>query len=113
MTGWLTTRPLKMAVSKYEIKAKKELEAEGWAVDDKRGMGRWSKNRDFWNVFDLVAKQDGIPYMRWISVKGRAGVSIEHKKDVERCWLPKGNVKEIWSRSRSKKKYWKKVIIKK
>lgn len=98
-------------VSKYEIKAKKELEADGWVVDDKRGMGRWAKNRDYFHCFDLLAKKRGYDKLRWISIKGRAGVPKLHLEQVRNCWLPKGNVKEIWSRSQSKKKYWKKVII--
>ena len=28
-----------MARSKYEVKAQKDLESEGWVVDDKAGMG--------------------------------------------------------------------------
>ncbi|MEA2112676.1 MAG: hypothetical protein U9P50_01750 [Patescibacteria group bacterium] len=100
-----------MAVSKYEIKAQKELEKDGWTIDYKRGFSKWAKNRDFWNTFDLVCKKRGHK-LRWISIKGRAGVPKWHLDQVKNCWLPKGNIKEIWSRSRSKKKYWKKVIIK-
>jgi len=91
--------------SKYEIVAQKELEKEGWIVDNKSGMGRWARNRDFWNVFDLVARRYGQP-LRWISIKGTMGITKAHLKDVQNCWLPKGNKKEIWARSRSKKKYW-------
>jgi len=97
-------------VSKYEIKAKKELEADGWTVDTKRGMSKWSKDRDYFHCFDLLCKKREYK-LRWISIKGRAGVSTWHLDQVKNCWLPKGNIKEIWSRSRSKKKYWKKVII--
>jgi len=98
-------------VSKYEVKAGKELEADGWRVDTKRGMGRWSKNRDFFNIFDLVAVKKPFP-IRWISIKGRAGVPRKHREEVEAFWLPENSVKEIWSRSQSKKKYWNKKIIK-
>jgi len=97
-------------VSKYEFKAKKELEEDGWRVDDKRGMGRWSKNRDFFNIFDLVAIKKGNP-IRWISIKGKAGVPGAHRKELDEFWMPKGNVKEVWSKSMSKKKYWRKVVL--
>lgn len=96
--------------SKYEAKAQKELERDGWEVDNKSGMGRWAKNRDFWNVFDLVAKKDGKK-LRWISIKGTMGLSAKHKKELQDCWLPEGNIKECWSRSKGKSNYWKKEII--
>jgi hypothetical protein len=99
-------------VSKYEIRAKKDLIAEGWMVDDKRGMSRWSRNRDFWNLFDLVAVKKGEGCIRWISIKGRQGIPGKHRKEVEKFYLPENNIKEIWSRSQGKKGYWHKVIIK-
>jgi len=101
-----------MARSKYEIRAQKELEKQGYEVDNKAGMARWAKNRDFWNVFDLVAKKEGDP-LRWISIKGTMGVTKKHRKEVKECWLPDGNTKEIWARSKGKSKYWNKVILKK
>lgn len=97
-------------VSKYEIKAKKELLAEGYRVDDKRGMSRWSVNRDFFNLFDLVAIKKGEP-IRWISIKGKQGIPKLHRQEVTSFWFPEGSVKEIWFRSSSKKKYWTKTII--
>jgi len=103
-----------MARSKYEVKAQKELEAEGWIVDNKAGMSRWSKNRDFWNTFDLVARKKEHP-LRWISIKGTQGLIKSHQKEIKDCWLPKGNIKELWCRSKSKTKekkhYWNKVVI--
>lgn len=97
--------------SKYEALAEKELRAGGWAVDTKVGMGRWSKNRDYFHIFDLVAVKRGFP-VRWISIKGLMGVPSSHGKAVEDFWLPEGNVKEIWSRSQSKRGGWNKQIIK-
>lgn len=96
--------------SKYEVKAQKELEADGWRVDNKAGMGRWSQNRDFWNLFDLVAikRPESI---RWISIKGKNGIPPAHKKAVREFWFPSGNIKEIWKRSTGKKEYWYKIIV--
>ncbi len=95
--------------SKYEAKAQKELEADGWIVDNKSGMGRWARNRDFFNLFDLVAIKENHP-IRWISIKGRAGVPDAHRKEIEAWWFPGNNIKEIWAKSQGKKSYWHKVI---
>ena len=97
-----------MARSKYEVKAQKELEKDGWRVDNKAGMGRWSKNRDFFNLFDLVAVKRGFS-IRWISIKGTMGIITKHRKAVEDFWLPSNNVKEIWAKSKGKEKYWNKT----
>ena len=99
-----------MARSKYEIKAQKELEAEGYVVDNKAGMGRWAKNRDFFNIFDLVAVRRGEP-IRWISIKGLKGAYKSHVDEIREFWLPEGNVKELWSVSRAKSAHWNKKII--
>jgi len=103
--------------SKYEILAQKELEKEGWKVDNKAGMGRWSKNRDFWNLFDLVALKDGEG-LRWISIKGvdggfaNAKTGENHREDLKAFRLPEGNIKELWWWSKSKKDPgWRKIII--
>jgi hypothetical protein len=96
--------------SKYEVKAQKDLEAEGWRVDNKAGMSRWSQNRDFFNLFDLVAVKKDLP-MRWISIKGRQGIPGQHKKDIIAFWLPEGNIKEVWYRSKGKKNYWVKTLF--
>jgi len=97
--------------SRYEAKAQKELEADGYIVDNKAGGGRWMKNRDFWNLFDLVAIREDIPYIRWISIKGKAGIPSWHKIAVEKFHMPPNNVKEIWARSNSKSFYWHKIRI--
>ena len=96
--------------SKYEVKAQKELEMDGYLVDNKSGMGRWAKNRDFFNLFDLVAVKRGTP-VRWISIKGKQGVPPAHKKEIKEFWLPDNNIKEIWKHSESKNKYWYKQIV--
>ena len=100
--------------SKYEIKANKELVAVGYRVDTKAGMSRWSENRDFFNLFDLVAISPDKKKIHWISIKGRAGIKEEHRREIEDFKMPKNNIKEIWARSQTKKKehYWHKVIVK-
>lgn len=84
-----------MARSVYEIKAQKTLESQGWKVDNKAGMGRWSKNRDFFNLFDLVAVRAGDP-VRWIAIKGHNGGYSELRKLIKQFFLPEGNSKELW-----------------
>ena len=100
-----------MARSPYEKLAQDELEETGHIVDNKIGMNRWAKNRDYFHIFDLIAVKKGFP-VRWISIKGLAGVPSKHKKAIQDFWFPEGNVKEIWSRSQSKKGGWNKQIIK-
>jgi len=98
--------------SKYEVKAQKELEAEGYLVDNKSGMGRWSKNRDFWNLYDLVAYK---PHqIRYISIKGHIGGSLRtaHTAELSKMVFPKGCTNEFWEFPNTKKKEWVKRILK-
>ena len=80
----------------YEIKAQKILEAEGFRVDYKirpricpRGY-----SVDYWGLFDLLAYKNGV--IRFISVKGKAGVPQKHRKMIEGFNEPAGCTKEIW-----------------
>lgn len=88
-------RKYTMARSIYEIKAQKELEKQGWIVDNKAGMARWSKNRDYFHGFDLMAYRAGEP-LRLISIKGHSGVPGAHRKFLESFSFPIGVQKEIW-----------------
>ena len=85
--------------SKFEIKAHKELEKEGWRVDYKlrpRFAGS-HYNTDYFNLFDLMAYRAGDP-LRLISIKGKAGVPSAHRKAVENFIVSLGGVqKEIWT----------------
>ena len=102
--------------SKYEIKCQKELEAEGWFIDNKAGMSRWSKNRDFFNLFDLVAVKKGEA-IRYISIKGHnrgRGVtpSGDIRNEIKDFWLPECCIKELWVWPKNKKKKgWIKEVI--
>ena len=95
--------------SKYEKKAKKELESQDWMVDVKWGMNRYSRYNDYFGLFDLLAYRFGDP-MRWISIKGHAGVPRAHREAVRAFFLPLSNQKEIWTYT--KKGKVKKEIIK-
>ena len=88
--------------SKYEIKCQKELEAEGWFIDNKAGMSRFAKMRDFWNLYDLVAIKKGEP-IRYIAVKGKAGDYHKLLPLIKKFWMPLCCQKELWRYSGSKK----------
>ena len=84
-----------MARSKFEIKAQKELEEQGYTVDSKAGMHRWSKNNDYFHLFDLIAVRAG-DFLRFIAIKGQAGVPSELRLKIMKFWLPDNCQKEIW-----------------
>ena len=91
-----------MARSKYEIKAQKSLEKEGYLVDNKAGMSRWSANRDFWHLFDLVAIKKGKK-LRYIAIKGHGGGYSELREKLKVFWMPKSCIKELWRYTDTKK----------
>ena len=99
-----------MAVSKYEIKAQRELEADGWTVDYKRGLSRFAKMRDFWNLYDLVAIKKGFP-IKYIAIKGKAGDYYKLLPLIKAFWMPDCCQKELWRYSSSKKYKGKPIII--
>ena len=90
-----------MARSIYERKAQKELESDGYKVDWKTRPFRVPKGYqvDFFGLFDLVGFKEGFP-LRWISIKGKAGIPSKHRRAILEFNLSKEtNTKEIW--------YWK------
>ena len=98
--------------SKYEIIAQKELEANGYVVDFKVRPSRFFAGQptDYFHLFDLIAVKEGEK-VRWISIKGHAGVSTRHRSEVGLFPLHKaGNRKEIWYWPRSKKECVKTVV---
>lgn len=100
-----------MARSPYERKAEHELEDQGYFVDWKARPFRVPKGYkvDFFGLFDLVAHKPGL-LLRWISIKGHAGVPSKHRREVEAFSLADSNQKEIWQWR--KRLGWKKEIIK-
>ena len=89
-----------MARSKFERKAQKELEFDGYLVDWKIRPSGFKNPRnynvDYFGLFDLLCYKFGEP-LRFISIKGQAGVPSKHRKDIENFQLPKCCVKEIWA----------------
>jgi len=90
-------------VSKYEVKARKELQKSGYTVDWKSGMGRFATNRDFFHLFDIIAvkKEEKL---RFISIKGHAGAPKWHQRAIKDFWFPTCCQKEIWYWPKNKKK---------
>ncbi len=105
-----------MPRSIYEKKAQNEFEQDGYFVEWKmrrpRIMRKGKYTQDFFNRFDLLCYKLGEP-LRWISIKGKAGIPGRHLKEIKEFVLPANNIKEIWSRSQSRKKgqYWHKIIV--
>ena len=83
--------------SPYEVKAQRELEAEGYKVDYKIRPRIVPRNYsvDFFSLFDLLCYKPDAP-LRWISIKGHAGAPLPHQKAIKDFKLPVGNLKEIW-----------------
>lgn len=93
-----------MARSKFEIKAQKELESDGWKVDWKVSPFRTPRNYqvDYWGVFDLLAHQPNI--IRAIAIKGQGGVPQKLREAVESFEVCEHIVKEIWTYRQPTKK---------
>ena len=81
--------------SKYEIKAQKLLESDGYLVDWKvrpSFVGRGFPV-DFFHLFDLIAVKENE--LRWIAIKGKEGVPSKLKNSIKK-FQGLGS-KEIWS----------------
>lgn len=89
--------------SKFEIRAQKELEADNWFVDWKVSPRRTpiGYNRDYWNLFDLLAYQGKM--IRAIAIKGQGGVPRELRQKIENFEVCEHFVKEIWTYTQLRK----------
>lgn len=83
--------------SKFEIRACKELVADGYKVDWKlRGaFPIRGYSIDFFNLFDILAYKEGEP-IRWISIKGKSGNYSENRRRIEEFKPNPPVVKEQW-----------------
>lgn len=90
--------------SRFEIKANKELEKDGYTVDYKLRSSYPIKgyNTDYFNRFDLLCFKEGEP-LRWISIKGKSGGYAENRRSIAEFKLPAGNIKEQWRYDRDPK----------
>ena len=99
-----------------ERRAKKELESIGWLVDKARGSMRWSKNNDFFNMWDLIAIRGGI--LRFIQVKTNNKPKLDKFINWRNKWVGAYSdciICEIWiyyEKNKAKKwKGWRKIVI--
>ena len=90
--------------SKYEILAEKELKSEGWVVDyiSRPRMVPRGYHVDYFNLFDLLCWMEKKP-LRFISIKGKGGISSLHREEIKAFWVPDGIQKEIWKYDRDPK----------
>ena len=102
-----------MAVSKYEVMARKELRSQGWIVDWKLRARFPIKTYsvDYFGAFDLLCYRAGDP-LRFISIKGTMGILKTHRKLLESFTFPIGVQKEIWQYDPKRKIKWRREIIK-
>lgn len=89
-----------MARSKFEIKAQKDLEKEGYIVDYKMRPRFPCRhyNVDYFNLFDLMAYKKGK--LRMIAIKSQktSGYDVRILREkIEKFKLPKEISKELWS----------------
>lgn len=74
-----------------ELKAKKLLEAAGYAVE-RRIRGRFT--RDFYNLFDLLAVRGKD--MRFVQVKSNSRETPELREAIQLFPVPDCCTKEVW-----------------
>ncbi len=88
--------------SKFEKRAQKDLESEGYFVDWKLrpSLNSPHYNTDYWRLFDLLAYK---PFeIRLISIKGK-NCPKKHKDDLKSFKVPKGVTVELWMHDREPK----------
>ena len=81
--------------SKFELRAQRELEQDGYFVDWKLrpSMPSPAYNTDYFNLFDLLAWKPGE--LRMISIKGKT-CPKPHKDHLKQFRLPAGISVELW-----------------
>lgn len=81
--------------SRFEIRAQRDLEQEGYFVDWKLrpSMPSPHYNTDYWNLFDLLVWKPGE--LRFISIKGK-NCPKKHKDDLKKFKVPPGVKIELW-----------------
>jgi hypothetical protein len=85
--------------SKFEIRAQRELEKEGWMCDWKIRPSGFKNPRgyqvDYFGLFDLLAYNP--PVIRMIAIKGQSGVPSQLRTAIENFGVCDHLVKEIWT----------------
>jgi len=89
--------------NRRELEARKLLEAEGYLVE-KKNFSRFS-DKDFWNMFDIIAlKRDGSE-IRLIQVKSNISDFYKARNEID-DWILDNNVTnikcEVWLKENRK-----------
>ncbi len=93
--------------SRNELKAVKELEAEGWIVYRVPPSRKWQIKQDIYEKFDIVAKKDR--HTLWIQVKTNKTPPLQPFIDFKNKYCSEFEDVEIWNYRDYKK--CKKVIV--
>lgn len=80
--------------ARSELKAVKELEADGWIVYRVKGTYRWIKNCDMFDLFDIVAKKGKLT--RWIQIKTNHKPKMESFKEFFDAYCSEYESVEVW-----------------
>lgn len=94
-----------MSRSKWERRAQKELETDGYFVDWKVAPRFPIKGyvRDYFHLFDLLAYKKNEP-LRWIAIKPAMNGNVPIlRKSIELFKMHPSNSKELWRYDRDPK----------
>jgi len=80
--------------NRSEVKAVKELEAEGYIVYRVKGATKFIRNVDMFGIFDLVAKRG--KETRWVQVKTNNKPKLDVFKDFKKMFCSKYESVEVW-----------------
>lgn len=81
--------------NRSELKAVKELEADGWRVYRVKGSTKFNKNVDMFNgLFDICAKKG--KYTKWIQVKTNRPVPMKPFEEFKYKYCSEYESVEQW-----------------
>jgi len=80
--------------NRNELRAVKELEADGWLVYRVKGSFKFTRNVDLFGLFDIAAKQG--PFTRWIQVKTNRMPNLQPFREFKRKYCSSTESVEVW-----------------
>jgi hypothetical protein len=96
-----------------ELKAKIELEREGWLLEQAKPSQIWGKQNDLFSLFDFlgIKKVGDKQYLIWVQVKTNKKPSLEPFKKFKEEYCDEYNVVEVWIWHDYSRKGWEKIRI--
>lgn len=81
-----------------ELRAYKELIADGWLVEKVKYPGKWAKRVDMYGMFDILAlkKIEGITHHRYIQIKANRKPKLRGFRDWKEQYADDRISVEIW-----------------